>query len=84
MLTASQLRAARALLGISQKDLAEAARLSLPTIQRMERSREIIRGQIDSLMRVVETLDMLGVEIIAEGTPSPADGRGVRLKATTD
>ena len=49
MITASQLRAARALLGIDQKTLAGRARLSLPTIQRMEASDGVIRGNVDSL-----------------------------------
>ncbi|PCD76959.1 helix-turn-helix domain-containing protein [Pseudothioclava arenosa] len=81
MLTASQLRAARALLGIDQKTLAEMAELSLPTIQRMESSPDNLRGSAASLIRVVEALDRAGVELIAEGVPSYGSGRGVRLKA---
>jgi predicted transcriptional regulator len=38
MITAAQLRAARAVLGIDQRDLAELCGISLPTIQRMEAS----------------------------------------------
>ncbi|TIT52970.1 MAG: helix-turn-helix transcriptional regulator, partial [Mesorhizobium sp.] len=44
MITASQLRAARALLNIDQKTLAEMAGVSLPTIQRMEASQGNVRG----------------------------------------
>lgn len=80
MLTAAQLRAARALLGIDQKTLAEAAGLSVPTIQRMEASEEMIRGNVDSLMKLIGALDKLGVELINAGTVSPQGGRGVRLK----
>jgi predicted transcriptional regulator len=50
MITAGQLRASRALLGIDQSKLAKAAGLSLPTIQRMESSEGVIRGNVDSLM----------------------------------
>jgi transcriptional regulator with XRE-family HTH domain len=80
MLTAAQLRAARALLGLDQRRLAEAAGLSLPTIQRMEASEGTVRGNVDSLVKLVEALERVGVEFIAEGSPSGGGGRGVRLK----
>jgi transcriptional regulator with XRE-family HTH domain len=79
MITAAQMRAARALLGLDQRALAEAAGLSLPTIQRMEASKGTIRGNVDSLVKVVAALEKLGVELIAEGATSPKGGRGVRL-----
>jgi transcriptional regulator with XRE-family HTH domain len=82
MITAAQMRAARALLGIDQKTLAELAGVSVPTIQRMEASRGNVRGVIESLTRVVEALDRAGVEMIAEGAASTSGGRGVRLKST--
>jgi len=80
MITAPQLRAARALLGIDQIELAERAQLSLPTIQRMETSGGLIRGNVHSLMRVIEALEALGVELIGEGSTSNLAGRGVRLR----
>jgi len=80
MITATQIRAARALLGIDQRMLAETSGLSLPTIQRMEASDGQVRGNVDSLVKVVEALERAGVEMIAEGTMSPEGGRGVRLK----
>ena len=85
MLTAAQLRAARALLGLDQRRLAEAAGLSLPTIPRMEASEGNVRGNVDSLVKLVEALERAGVEFIAEGSVSGGGGRGVRLKtaATT-
>lgn len=82
MITAGQLRASRALLGIDQRRLAKAAGLSLPTIQRMETSEGVIRGNVDSLMKLVTALHGLGVELIADNTPSQSGGRGVRLKAS--
>jgi predicted transcriptional regulator len=80
MITASQLRASRALLGIDQKQLATRARLSLPTIQRMEASGGVIRGNVDSLTKVVQALEDMGVELIGDGAPSASGGRGVRLR----
>ncbi|MDN5000313.1 helix-turn-helix domain-containing protein [Bradyrhizobium sp. GCM10027634] len=81
MITAAQLRAARALLGIDQRELAQRSSLSLPTIQRMEASEGLIRGNVDSLMKLVEALSVAGIELIAEGAASSAGGRGVRLKS---
>jgi transcriptional regulator with XRE-family HTH domain len=80
MITAGQLKASRGLLGIDQRTLAEAAGLSLPTIQRMEASDGVIRGNVDSLMKLVAALDSLGIELIADNAASNAGGRGVRLK----
>lgn len=80
MITSSQMRAARALLGIDQRQLAEMAGLSLPTIQRMEASGGQVRGIIDTLMKVVEALEDAGVELIADNSPSAGKGRGVRLR----
>jgi len=80
MITAAQLRAARALLGIDQRKLAELSGLSLPTIQRMEGSEGVIRGNVDSLMKLVSALDSGGIELISDNATSAAGGRGVRLK----
>jgi transcriptional regulator with XRE-family HTH domain len=80
MITASQLRAARALLGIDQLTLAQRSTLSLPTIQRMETSDGLIRGNVDSLMKIVRALETMGVELIGEGSTSTVGGRGVRLR----
>jgi len=80
MITGAQMRAARALLDIDQRKLADLSGLSLPTIQRMESSRRVVRGNVDSLMKLVAALDVAGIELIAEGATSTAGGRGVRLK----
>ena len=81
IITAAQLRASRALLGIDQRKLAEMAGLSLPTIQRMEASDGVVRGNVDSLMKLISALENAGVELIAESAASPSGGRGVRLRA---
>jgi transcriptional regulator with XRE-family HTH domain len=80
MITAAQLRAARALLGMDQRALAEASGLSLPTIQRMEASEDVIRGQVESLMKLIAALEAAGIELINQGAVSDSGGRGVRLK----
>jgi transcriptional regulator with XRE-family HTH domain len=80
MITASQLRAARALLNIDQRQMAELADLSVPTIQRMEASDGVVRGNVDSLMKLVSALDSAGIELINPGVPSTTGGRGVRLR----
>jgi transcriptional regulator with XRE-family HTH domain len=81
MISAGQLRAARALLGIDQRRLAEISGLSVPTIQRMEASEDVIRGNVDSLMKLIGALDAAGIELIGESAASQSGGRGVRLKA---
>ncbi len=80
MITAAQLKAARALLGIDQRQLAEVSGLSLPTIQRMEASEATVRGNVDSLVKLIDALDRLGINLINAGAASSAGGRGVRLK----
>jgi len=74
------MRAARALLGIDQRELAERSGLSLPTIQRMESSDGVVRGNVDSLMKLVDALAAGGIELIGEGAVSQSGGRGVRLR----
>lgn len=81
MITSTQIRAARAMLGIDQKALADLAGLSLPTIQRMEASDGQVRGVVDSLVKVVQALDAAGIELIGEGAVSSGGGRGVRLRS---
>jgi predicted transcriptional regulator len=80
MMTAAQMRAARALLAIDPNTHADLAGVSVPTIQRMEASDGNVRGNIESLTRVVEALNAAGVELIGVGARSDSGGRGVRLR----
>jgi predicted transcriptional regulator len=80
VITAAQMRAARALAGIDQKTLALRAGVSLPTIQRMEASDGVVRGVVDTLVKVIHALEESGVELIGENQQSTGDGRGVRLR----
>lgn len=74
------MKAARALVGMEQRALAEASGVSLPTIQRMEASTGTVRGVIETLMKVMAALETAGVEFINEGAASAGGGRGVRLR----
>ena len=80
MISSAQMRAARALLGIDQKQLAEMAGVSVPTIQRMESSQGNVRGVGGTLTKIIEALDAAGLELIGNDHPSQGRGRGVRLK----
>jgi transcriptional regulator with XRE-family HTH domain len=80
MITAAQLRAARLLLGIDQRRLAEISGLSVPTIQRMEARRNDGPGNDDSLVKLIAAFDAAGIEMIDEGAVSHSQGRGVRRK----
>jgi len=83
MITSAQLKAARALLGIDQRQLADLSGLSVPTIQRMEASEGVIRGNVDSLMKLIGALDTAGLVLIVEDGASTEGGRGVRLKKSS-
>lgn len=83
MITAAQMRAARALIGFDQQKLADLADVSLPTIQRMEASQGNVRGIVDTLTKVVEAFDRAGIELIGDDAASQGKGRGVRFKVRT-
>ena len=79
MIEAAQIRAARALLGLGQVELAELAELGINTVKRVELSKEIT-GTARTLWKIQTALESAGVEFI------PADeikGAGVRLKHRT-
>jgi len=79
MITGPQMRAARAMLGVDQRELARLSGLSLPTVQRMEASGGVVRGNVDSLMKLVGALQEAGIELIGDNATSNQGGRGVRL-----
>jgi transcriptional regulator with XRE-family HTH domain len=66
--TGRQLRAARALAGIEQREVARRARVSINTINRMEKADDKpVRGYAENVERVVNALRKAGVEITADG-----------------
>lgn len=82
MMTSAQLKAARALLEMDQKTLSDLSGVSLTTIRRMEARSGIVRGNVDTLVKVIEALNQQGVELINEQAESMDGGRGVRLKSS--
>lgn len=73
---AAQIRAARALIGITQAELAKAANLSVPSIKRIEAMSGPLTIRLETLRALKEALETAGVEFI----PENGGGAGVRLK----
>lgn len=71
-----QVKAARALLGWSQGELATASKISEPTIKRLEASDGDLGGRAETAARIQDALEAAGVEFI----PENGGGAGVRLK----
>jgi len=78
MLQSSQLRAARALLGWRQEDLAEAADVGLATLARIEQGTGVVQGNFSTIMKLQSTLELQGISFIND-----ASGYGVRLERST-
>ncbi|WP_407166603.1 helix-turn-helix domain-containing protein [Bradyrhizobium sp. ORS 111] len=70
-----QLRAARALTGLSQSEVAEAAGVSVPTLKRAEAGGPI-KVANETIDAIVRALERAGVEFI----PENGGGAGVRMK----
>ena len=62
MLTSEQIRAGRAFLGWSAKELAERAGVHMTTVQRIERRQGPLRAKVDSLHKIEEALEAAGIE----------------------
>ena len=56
----------------------------MPTIQRMEASDGVIRGNVESLMKLIAGLEATGIALIGEDEESREGGRGVRLRKPAD
>ena len=76
MIYASQMKAARGLLGWEQKTLSEKTSLSLQTIKRMEGSQGKIRGTHENVSKIREAFEEAGIEFI----PENGGGAGLRFK----
>lgn len=77
MVSGLQIRAARALLGITSPELSERSGVSRPTIQRLESVDGIPPSRGSTLERVKQALEAEGIEFIGDPITSP----GVRLHA---
>jgi predicted transcriptional regulator len=81
MITTSQLRAGRALAGLSIKDLAAATGVSEPDIEAAEVSRP--HADPDMIARLKTALESKGIVFIAAGEGDTAAGPGVRLRSAS-
>jgi transcriptional regulator with XRE-family HTH domain len=78
--SARQIKAARALIGWSQADLAQASGVSEPTIKRLEAGEGAIGGRSETGDRVQVALQRAGIVFFSENEASPRGGPGLRLK----
>jgi transcriptional regulator with XRE-family HTH domain len=76
MLDPAQIRAARALLGWTQEDLSKASGVGTATIQRMEKSNQVISGYVSTLVRLQEAFEKAGILFIDD---DEVGGYGLRL-----
>jgi transcriptional regulator with XRE-family HTH domain len=79
LITSGQIKAARALLGVTATKLAELSGVAYTTIVRLESSSGVPSGQVRTWDAVQKALEKAGIEFI--GTPE--DGPGVRLKKSS-
>src|SRR3546814_19119664 len=84
MITSQQMRAARALLGLDQRQIAELAGPSLPTIQRLETSKGLGRGVAATLVKTLASLATNGDEPLGENSSTTRPGRGGRARVEGD
>lgn len=73
--TGRQLAAARVLLGLSQPELSQRAKISTPTLKRMEASVGAAVGMANNVGAVVAALEAAGIEFLNHRQP------GVRIRA---
>jgi transcriptional regulator with XRE-family HTH domain len=73
----SQIRAARALLGWSQGELARAAAVGLATLQRIEQNEGVLKGNFSTILKIQKALEKAGIQF----TDDEAGEIGVRMKA---
>jgi transcriptional regulator with XRE-family HTH domain len=76
MLQVAQIRAARALLGWRQEDIAEAAKISVATIRRIESQEELLTGNISTLLKIQAAFEQAGIQFIDE---DETGGLGLRM-----
>ena len=79
MITSAQIRAACALLGLSQSELATLADLGVATVQRVEKATQQIDGSAQTVAKLEKALKGRGVYFI---DADEEFGIGVRLRST--
>jgi transcriptional regulator with XRE-family HTH domain len=76
MLQVAQIRAARALLGWRQEDIADAAKISVATIRRIESQEELLTGNVSTLLKIRAAFEQAGIQFIDE---DETGGFGLRM-----
>jgi transcriptional regulator with XRE-family HTH domain len=76
MLQVAQLRAARALLGWRQEDVAQAAKISVATIRRIESQEGALTGYVSTLLKIQTAFEQAGIQFIGD---DETGGFGVRM-----
>jgi transcriptional regulator with XRE-family HTH domain len=76
MLVAAQIRAARALLGWRQDDLAQAASVGITTIRRIEARDGPVMGYVSTMLRIQAAFEQAGIQFIDD---DDTGGIGVRI-----
>jgi len=76
MLQTAQIRAARALLGWNQAELAKTARVSIATIRRIEAQKGPVGGYVSTLVRIQTAFEQAGIRFL---DIDAGGGIGVRL-----
>jgi transcriptional regulator with XRE-family HTH domain len=76
MLQVAQLRAARALLGWRQEDIAEAAKISVATIRRIESQEGPLTGYVSTILKIQGAFEQAGIQFVED---DEAGGFGVRM-----
>lgn len=79
MLTGEQIRAARALIGWKAKDLADAANISVPTIQRLDSTKGPLSGRYETIEAIKTAFAAAGIQFLTSG--EIAQGAGVAMKS---
>jgi len=74
---AAQIRAARGLLGWSQSELARAAGVGLATLQRIEQSEGVVKGNFATVLKIQNALERAGIQFTDDG----GGEIGVRLQS---
>jgi transcriptional regulator with XRE-family HTH domain len=75
----AQIRAARALLGLRQDELARKAGIGLATLQRIEQREGLIQGHFSTVLKIQTALEQAGIVFFDE---NDSGGMGVRFRST--
>ncbi len=77
-LNGEQIKAARTMLGLTAHELAEAAGVSVPTLQRMDSARGPVPGRYETVQKVKAVLEAEGIQFLDSG--DVAAGPGVAME----